>query len=144
MDTTTKRAITARGNSNQTPAPQEPALAAASPQVPVAVAPASADPSDFSDDVLAAMTESQTALVRGLEAANREISALARLGIDIAARNATGLTAARTWPDAVAVGSESTRAGLDALAEGALKFSEIGLRLVLDLAKPISKRLIRV
>jgi hypothetical protein len=143
MDATTRRSSAARGEIKLPAVPEEVAPTAQPAAAPAAVHSASTDISDFGDEVLAAMTESQTALVRGIEAANREMSALTRLGIDIAARNATDLTAARTWPDAVNAGTELARAGLDAIAESALKFAEIGLRLTLDLAKPISNRLSR-
>ena len=138
---------TAIGRAADLPGPDEappPALVEAAAPV-AAVAPVEATmrqaKSDAGAEAIAALTESQAALARGLEAVSAELMALVRTAVAITARSATGLLGARSWSDALALGADLTRAGFDAAAGGSVRLSELGTRLALDSAEPFVSRL---
>ncbi len=121
--------------------------AAADPPAPVLLAeppPAASCPAgdfaDFGYQALAALTELQAALARGLEAISIEVAGLSRSGIDRAARTATDMLAIKTFSDAIGVNAVFACASFDTLIDGSAKLSELGIRLAAESSQPILTR----
>ncbi|HZU87713.1 MAG TPA: phasin family protein, partial [Stellaceae bacterium] len=102
----------------------EPAGAPAAPQP---AAPPASDLCALGRDSLAALAAAQAALVRGCEAVGGEIVGLARLGLETASRTATGLLAARTLSEAVALQADYARNSLDAAVAASARLSKLGV-----------------
>jgi hypothetical protein len=101
----------------------------------------SEDFAGFGREAFAALTQSQTAVVRGLEALSLELAGLALSAIDAAARTATDLLAVRTLSDAIEVNAEFGCNSLVALIGGSAKLSELGAKLAAEAAQPILRQL---
>jgi hypothetical protein len=102
--------------------------------------PKSTSPDDlahFGRDAFAALTQSQAALARGLEALTVEVAGLALSGIDTAARTATKMLGVKTLSDAIEVNAGFTCSSLDALVGGSAKLSELGVKLAAETSQPI-------
>jgi hypothetical protein len=102
-----------------------------------AESPAPKDTADFGRDVLAALTQSQAALARGLDALSAEMAGLALSGMDTAARAASKMLGIRTLCDAIDVNAGFTCSSLDALVGGSARLSEIGAKLAAETSQPL-------
>jgi hypothetical protein len=91
----------------------------------------------FNRDALAALSQSQAALARGLEALSAEMAGMALSGIDTATRTATKMLSVKTLSDAIAVNAGYTCSSLDALVGGSAKLSELGVKLATETCQPI-------
>jgi hypothetical protein len=99
----------------------------------------SASPDDFTQfgrGVLAAVTQSQAALARGLEALTAEMAGLALSGIDTAARAAIKMLSVKTLSDAIDVNAGFASSSLGAFVSGSAKISELGVRVAAETSKP--------
>jgi hypothetical protein len=96
---------------------------------------------DFGRQNFTALIQSQTALVRGLEALSAEITGLALSGIDAATRAATDVLAVKTFADAIEVNAGFTRRNFDTLIGGSAKLSELGVRVTTAVSQPILAQL---
>ena len=112
---------------------------AALPQLP---APPAADMViGFEQEALAALTESQAALARGLEALSNQMAGLARSEIDAAARTATKMLNVRTLSDAIEVNALYARSSFDAWLEASAKLSELGVKFAAEASHPLLSHL---
>ena len=91
----------------------------------------------FGGDALAAIGESQTALMRGLEAMSAEIAGLARSGIAAAARSATQMLAVKTLADAVEINTGLMRSSFDTVVGGSVRLSELGAKMAVETVQPL-------
>jgi hypothetical protein len=107
------------------------------PPAPIAQRMAADEASHFSRDALAAFSQSQAALSRGLEALSAEMASLALSEIDSVRRTATQMLAAKTLSDAVAVNAGFTCSSLERLVGSSAKLSELSLRLAAEAYQPI-------
>jgi len=116
------------------PADLPPPVPAALPQVVENAAQATRD---LGEEALAAFSESQAAVARGLEAMTAEIGELARAGIAAATRSATAMLSAKSLSDAFEINMNCARQSLDALIDGSAKLSEIGVKLASEASRPV-------
>ncbi|HJU19731.1 MAG TPA: phasin family protein, partial [Stellaceae bacterium] len=89
-------------------------------------------------DPLTALAAAQTALYRGIEALSAEFAELAHAELDSAARAASGLLAARTLSDAVALQADYARSSLGAAVVGSARLSALGAALAAEAALPLA------
>ena len=92
-------------------------------------------------NAFAALTQSQTALARGLEALSAEMAGLALSGIDTAARAATKMLGIKTLSDAIDVNAGFACGSLDVLVGGSAKISELGIKLAAEISRPFLTQL---
>ncbi|HEY3911852.1 MAG TPA: phasin family protein [Stellaceae bacterium] len=92
-------------------------------------------------EAMAAFAEARRALADGVEALSEEVAGLARRSIETAARTAIEMLAVRTVADALAVNAGFARANLGNWVGSSAKFSELGIRLAAESARPFSERL---
>jgi phasin family protein len=95
---------------------------------------------DFGEEALAALSEAQGAVARGLEAITVEMTGLARAGIAAATEAATAMLSAKTLPDAIEINAGFARRSLDTLLGSSAALSEIGVRLATESTRPILER----
>jgi hypothetical protein len=95
----------------------------------------------FGHEALAAFTDSQAAVVRGLSALSDEMAGLTRSGIDLAARTATEMLGVRTVADVFRVNVMFARNSFDGLIDGSAKLSGLGVRLAAESSRPILTQL---
>jgi hypothetical protein len=91
----------------------------------------------------ASLAQSQAALAQGLEALTAELAGLALSGMNVAARTATKLLAVKTIADAIEVNTGFACSSFDTLVGGAAKLSELAMRLVTEVSKPLFGQLAR-
>jgi hypothetical protein len=96
---------------------------------------------DFGREPLAALTESQAALARGLEALSAEMIGLTLSGIDTAARAASKMLGIKTLSDAIEVNAGFTCSSFDALIGGSARLSELGVKLATETSQPLLSQL---
>ena len=101
----------------------------------------SEDFAEFGREAFAAFVQSQTAVVRGLEALSAELTGLAFSRIDAAARTATDMLAVKTLSDAIEVNAGFTSSSFEALVGGSAKLSELGAKLAAEASQPILTQL---
>jgi hypothetical protein len=99
------------------------------------------DLAHFGRDAFAALTQSQTALARGLEALSAEMAGLALSGIDTAARAATKMLGIKTLSDAIDVNTGFACGSLDVLVGGSARISELGVKLAAKTSRPFLTQL---
>lgn len=99
--------------------------------------PSPGDTVDFGREVLAALTQSQAALARGLDALSAELAGLALSGMDSAARAASKMLGIKTLSDAIEVNTGFTCSSLDALIGGSARLSELGVKLAAETSEPL-------
>ena len=92
---------------------------------------------EFGRDALSALIESQAAVARGLNELTAEMAALARGGLDAAARGAGDMLSAKTFADAVKINALLAHQSFDALVGGTARLSEIGVRVAAEASRPI-------
>jgi phasin family protein len=92
-------------------------------------------------DPWSAVTEAQSALARGFEAAATEVSGLTRAGIATTTEAATAMLGAKTLAEAIEINAGYARRGFDAMLGGAAKLSEIGVKAATDASRPILDRI---
>ena len=110
------------------------------PAAPTSAAP-HVEPADPGDDAFAAIEEARAALARGFDALSDEILGLARCGIASSARTAIEMLSVKTFSDAITVNSSFARASFDNWFDGSAKFTEVGVKLVVESARPFLTRL---
>jgi len=111
---------------------------------PLAPSPNSAIPDDrgnFGSDATAALTQSQAALARGLEALSAEMAGLALSGMNALADTARKLLAVKTLSDAIEVNAGFTCSSFDTLVGGSAKLSELGVKLAAETSRPLLTQL---
>jgi hypothetical protein len=91
----------------------------------------------FEQDALAALTESQAALARGLEALSNQVARFARSEIDAVARTASRMLNVRTLSDAIEVNAGYARSSFDAWLEASAKLSELGVKYAAEASHPL-------
>jgi len=96
---------------------------------------------DFGRQNFTALIQSQTALVRGLEALSAEITGLALSGIDAATRAATDVLAVKTLADAIEVNSGFTKRNFDTLIGRSARWLELGVKVATEVSQPILAQL---
>ena len=111
-----------------------------SPPVPAISAPRG-ERADLGSESLAAIEEFRAATTRGFDALSEELAGLTRCGMDTAARAAIDMLAVKTFSDAIAVNSGFARASFDNWLGGSAKLSELGMKLVVESARPFLDRL---
>ena len=104
---------------------------------PVSRAPTAEALGDLSGDAFAAVAESQAAFARGLDELSVEAAAVARRGIDAAAKSATEMLAVKTLADAIEVNAGFARRSFEAFVGGSARLSELGIKFAADAAEPI-------
>jgi phasin family protein len=92
-------------------------------------------------DPWSAVTEAQSALARGFEAAATEVGGLTRSGIAATTEAATAMLGAKTLAEAIEINAGYARRGFDAMLGGAAKLSEIGVKAATDASRPILDRI---
>jgi hypothetical protein len=92
--------------------------------------------SDFSRGAFAALTQSQAALARGLEAFSAEMAGLALSGLETATRAATKMLGIKTLSDAIDVNTGFACSSLDVWVGGSAKISELGVKLAAETSRP--------
>jgi hypothetical protein len=95
------------------------------------------DLTHFGRDVFAALTQSQAALARGLEALGAEMTVLALSGIDTATRAATKMLTVKTLSDAIDVNAGLASSSLDVFIGGSAKISQLGVKLAAETSRPL-------
>jgi hypothetical protein len=110
------------------PAPRKTASA------PSAVAPAA-------DDAWAAFSEMQVALARGFAEIAVEMTGITQSGIAAATDAATAMLGVRTLAEAVEINAGLIRHRADAMIEGSVRLSEIGVKAVSEASRPLLARL---
>jgi Phasin protein len=120
--------------------PPETALAAltAPPALP---APAPLSSAAATGDILDVITESRTALARGVESLSEEFASFTRRNIDTTARSAVQMLVAKTWADALAVNTSFARTSFDHWLDSTAKVSELGVKLAVESSKLFVTRL---
>ncbi|HTW54324.1 MAG TPA: phasin family protein [Stellaceae bacterium] len=88
---------------------------------------------------LASIGESQAAIASDVTAMALEMSGLARSNLTAAGDGVTAFLSARSLVDAVEAQLGFARRTLDAFASGSTRLGELGLRLVSDATKPMTK-----
>jgi hypothetical protein len=91
---------------------------------------------DFGGKALVAVEESRAAMARGFDALSEGMAGLARCGIDTVTRTAIEMLAVKSFSDAIAVNASFARASFDSWIGGSAKFSELGVKLVLESSRP--------
>jgi len=122
----------------------EPGLPASLPNVDTLTKEAGGSSDQFSHfgrDAFVALTQSQAALARGLEALSAELAGLALSGIDTAARAATKLLGVKTLSDAIDVNAGFACSSLDVLVGRSAKISELGVKLAAETSGPFLTQL---
>jgi Phasin protein len=94
------------------------------------------DLAQFGRDAFAALTQSQAALARGIEALSVEMAGIALSGIDTATRTATKMLGVKTLSDAIDVNTGFTCSSLDTLVGSSAKLSELGVKLAAETYQP--------
>ena len=87
------------------------------------------------------VTEAQSALARGFEAAATEVGGLTRAGMATTTEAATAMLGAKTLAEAIEINAGYARRGFDAMLGGAAKLSEIGVKAATDASRPILDRI---
>ncbi|HVC56479.1 MAG TPA: phasin family protein [Stellaceae bacterium] len=129
-------------------APAPPASAAVAPPevAPPEVAPAEdaaaalPDGTASVDDAWAAVVAAQAALARGFEEIAGEVTGMTRSGIAVTADAALALLGARTFAEAVGINAGLAGHRVEAMIEGSVKLSEIGVKAVTEASQPILSR----
>jgi hypothetical protein len=93
------------------------------------------------DDPWTALADMQVALARGFEEIAVEMTGMTRSGIAAAADAAMAMLGARTFAEAVEINAGLARRGADAMIEGSVKLSDIGVKAVTEASRPILSRL---
>ena len=89
------------------------------------------------DDAWTALSDVQTALVRGFEQIAAEMSGMTRSGIAAASEAALALLAARTVSEAAEINAGLARRGVDAMIDGGARLSEIGVAALAEASRPM-------
>ena len=113
------------------------------PLPPVPKSASRCDLGNLEGDPAAALTESQVALARGLEALSAEMAELALSTMNVFARTATKLLAVKTLSDAIEVNAGFTCSSLQTLVGGSAKLSELGVKLAAETSQPLFGQLAR-
>ncbi|MBO0735653.1 MAG: phasin family protein [Alphaproteobacteria bacterium] len=92
-------------------------------------------------DALAAFTQSQEALAKGLEALGAEMAGLAFSGIDTVTRAASGMIGVKTFSDAIDVNAGLACSSLDRWVGGSARMSELAVKLAAEISRPILTQL---
>jgi len=92
------------------------------------------------DDAWALCTEMQTALTRGFASMALEMTGFTRSAVAAATEAATAMLGARTLAEAVEINAGLIRSGADAMLEGSVRLSEIGIAAMSDASRPILER----
>lgn len=119
-------------------------LASLSQGGPIARVTDSAWPGDLAGigrDALAAFTQSQEALAKGLEALGAEMAGLAFSGIDTVTRAASGMIGVKTFSDAIDVNAGLACSSLDRWVGGSARMSELAVKLAAEISRPILTQL---
>ena len=116
--------------------------AIAPPPAPIPTAPPPALPAFEAgvasvDDAWTALSEVQTAFVRGFEQIASEMSGLTRSGIAAASEAALALLAAKTVTEAVEINAGFARRRVDAMIDGSARLSEIGVAALTEASRPM-------
>jgi hypothetical protein len=106
-----------------------------------AIAAQRSEPADLGDDAFAAIEEARTAMARGFHALSDGIVGLTRCGIDTSARTAIEMLTVKTFSDAITVNASFARASLENWLDGSAKFTELGVKLAVESARPFLARL---
>jgi hypothetical protein len=96
---------------------------------------------DSVDTPWTAFVEAQAVLVRGFEEIAGEVAGMTRSGIAVAADAGLALLGVRTFSEAVEINASLTRRGVDAMIEGSVRLSEIGVKAVSEASRPILSQL---
>jgi phasin protein len=141
---------TATGAAVMPPFGPEPAEAPAfvvTPAAPAAPDPPPSDalaPDEFCQlgrEAMAALAESQAALVHGLETMSDEVAGLTRSVMEIVARTATDMLGVKTFSDAFKVNAVFARASFEGMVDGAAKLSGLGAKVAAESSRPILTQL---
>jgi hypothetical protein len=115
--------VSARPDSRAEPAPE--IVAAIEPQA------------DSVDDSWTAFVAVQAVLARGLEEIFVEAAGTTRTGIAAAADASVALLGVKTFSEAVEINAALARRAVDAMIEGAVRLSEIGVKAVSEASRPV-------
>jgi hypothetical protein len=104
---------------------------------------AAAEPqADSVEDPWTAFAEVQAVLARGFEEIAVEVSGMTRSGFAAAADATVALLGARTFAEAVEINAALAQRGVDAVIAGSAKLSEISLKAVSAVSRPILSRFV--
>ena len=106
-----------------------------------AITAARGERANLGEDAFAAIEEARSAMARGFHALSDEIMGLTRCGIDTSARTAIEMLSVKTFSDAITVNSSFARASFDNWLDGSAKFTELGVKLAVESARPFLTRL---
>jgi hypothetical protein len=115
--------------------------AAVARPAPEIVSPVADPPADSVDDPWTALAEAQAVLARGFEEIADEVTGMTRSGMAAAADAGIALLGVRTFSEAVEINASLTRRGVDAMIEGSVRLSEIGVKAVSEASRPILSQL---
>jgi len=113
----------------------------AAPSLPSAPRESAPGANALGNDAMAAVTESQVAVARAVEALTVEFTGLARSAIAVVGTTATAMLAARSVADAVNAQLGFARQSLEALFGSSARLSDIGWRAADEATRPILSRL---
>ena len=97
---------------------------------------------DSVEDPWTAFAEAQAVLARGFEEIAVEVSGMTRSGFAAAADATVALLGARTFAEAVEINAALAQHGVDAVIAGSAKLSEISLKAVSEVSRPILSRFV--
>jgi Phasin protein len=95
----------------------------------------------FAAPDLAAIAHANAALVKGIEAAGREVAGFAQQNMTQAVDAARALVAVRTVADLVEINRNLAQATLDSVIAKSARLSEIGIRIATDAFGPLGEQL---